>query len=777
MRPVTVHLVQHAHTDIGYTAHPSQIERLHLDMTRKALDICESDDDFRWTVEVSWTMERFLDSASSDDLFRFEELARTGRIEACGQYLHPTPLWDLGAWIASYRPVLGLRDMGIPVRTAMNCDVNGVPATLPTLLSQVGIEHYILAAHVVRGRPAFRRPYPFNWEAPDGSSVLAMSGHHYMTLNFFMNNKTPLGMEEDRFREFVSKSLEGYDHDHLLVQFSGYFTDNSPPNPDVTRMVDAWNDVHDDIRLLQSTPSSFMDAIKGSSKGFDVHSGEWTDWWCDGVASAPLETAIAREAQRRTVSAELISGIQGWEDTTDELWKQNLLYGEHTFGYHASISRPEHLRAVSAWNRKAAYAFEPYFSAQSILGGDIHDDTTDVWVFNPNTREVVDILWEDTFDARYIGYRVPPFGNVSAYPKKKDDETPPTPDHVLLPVRPDGNGLDNGILGAVVADDGTVTSCIDVESGKELIEPGWNAYIHRTVKGNWEDVEKAMPQERSQCDGFVFRDDHAPLELEEVVLVDSKVEAKDDSIEVLRTFSDGTTITTHYLMLPDVPRLFVENVMVRDGRHVPEMGHFVFGHNTPSIDDISYAGPGGMVALHDGQLPGTARSFHSVQDHITVGTSLHLSVPDSPITRFGSPDPNRWTDTLEPSDTTIYSEVLNNHWWTNFRAHMGGRFRFRYSLSYGDAPGRPLVCGHRPLNDMPVPFVVVEGELDVVRVIPGPGGPAYILSVQSESVRLRMNGPCMVTDAYGRDIGGHESEVVNEGKKGRVFGVRVMTPD
>ena len=50
------------------------------------------------------------------------------------------------------------------------------------------------------------------------------------------------------------------------------------------------------------------------------------------------------------------------------------------------------------------------------------------------------------------------------------------------------------------------------------------------------------------------------------------------------------------------------------------------------------------------------------------------------IDKIGSlPNPQDWLDRLAPSQT-LYSMVMNNHWWTNYKADQEGPTVFRYSL-------------------------------------------------------------------------------------------------
>ena len=65
-RPWTVYLVQHVHTDIGYTRPQTEILPEHLRYIDYALDYCDLTDDypddarFRWTCEITWAVREYL---------------------------------------------------------------------------------------------------------------------------------------------------------------------------------------------------------------------------------------------------------------------------------------------------------------------------------------------------------------------------------------------------------------------------------------------------------------------------------------------------------------------------------------------------------------------------------------------------------------------------------------------------------------------------------------------------------------------------------------------
>ena len=72
--PWTIHLVQHTHTDIGYTRPQTEILPEHLRFIDYALDFCDETDDwpddaqFRWTCEASWPVREYLRSRPPDQI-------------------------------------------------------------------------------------------------------------------------------------------------------------------------------------------------------------------------------------------------------------------------------------------------------------------------------------------------------------------------------------------------------------------------------------------------------------------------------------------------------------------------------------------------------------------------------------------------------------------------------------------------------------------------------------------------------------------------------------
>ncbi len=127
-----VYLVQHTHTDIGYTRPQTEILAEHIRFIDYALDYCDLTDDFpdaarfRWTCESSWGVREYLNNRPPAQIERFKQRVLEGRIEVTGMIFNMSEIADENLFCASLLPLKQFKDLGIPVTTAMQNDVNGI---------------------------------------------------------------------------------------------------------------------------------------------------------------------------------------------------------------------------------------------------------------------------------------------------------------------------------------------------------------------------------------------------------------------------------------------------------------------------------------------------------------------------------------------------------------------------------------------------------------------------------------------------------------------------
>ncbi len=120
-----------------------------------------------------------------------------------------------------------------------------------------------------------------------------------MTGNFWGVEKGDAALIRPHVADYLT-SLEDrhYPFDRVGVQFSGYFTDNSPPSTAACNLVKVWNEKYAWPHLRLSTIHEFLAWVeKEHGSDLEVHRQAWPDWWTDGFGSAARETAAARETE------------------------------------------------------------------------------------------------------------------------------------------------------------------------------------------------------------------------------------------------------------------------------------------------------------------------------------------------------------------------------------------------------------------------------------------------------------------------------------------------
>src|SRR5690348_14092985 len=110
MPPIdTLYIVPHSHTDIGFTHDQPIVWELHERFIDQALDVIEAetaagadpDSHFRWTVESTAVLARWLRHAPPAQVERLQRAERAGWLEVMAMFANITPLYDLTQLIKS----------------------------------------------------------------------------------------------------------------------------------------------------------------------------------------------------------------------------------------------------------------------------------------------------------------------------------------------------------------------------------------------------------------------------------------------------------------------------------------------------------------------------------------------------------------------------------------------------------------------------------------------------------------------------------------------------
>ncbi len=409
----TVYLIHHSHTDIGYTHDQPIVWDLHGRFIEEAVRLAEkyasspTDGAFRWTVENTAVLARWLKQTTQENVDRFVQLEKAGRIEVTGMFANLTPSLDTDQLIESLQMACRLRDQyGFNITHAMNCDVNDESWSLADLLLDAGIEGFTMAINTHFGGAPLNRPNVFWWEGASGRKILAYNGWPYDT-----GWRFGIGQEDDKILEDwwprIQQRMDEIDYPLpvLMMQSFHPFGDNGPAYEGFTPFIDRWNTRGKAPHIVLATPKMWWDAVKPYAHLLSTFRGDWTDFWNFGSISSAREQATNRNSRVRLRAADAAAAATLGLSTPlttahlsrtmaqyrNEAWEALNLWDEHTWGADLSLHAPESEDTVTQWHHKAHLAYQAR-SLSLMLQRDALADlsrhvqrekTDDLLLFNP----------------------------------------------------------------------------------------------------------------------------------------------------------------------------------------------------------------------------------------------------------------------------------------------------------------------------------------------------------------------------------------------------------
>ncbi|MEQ1772105.1 MAG: hypothetical protein ABL879_20010, partial [Devosia sp.] len=115
----------------------------------------------------------------------------------------------------------------------------------------------------------------------------------------------------------------------------------------------------------------------------------------------------------------------------------------------------------------------------------------------------------------------------------------------------------------------------------------------------------------------------------------------------------------------------------------PEAIYIAFPFSSPD-SEIVYEGQGGLVHPGAGQIPGSASDWQTVQGFAVIrggDGQIILGSDAVPLVQLGDLNLGKWQPITTISKPHVYSWVMNNYWFTNFRATQEGEFKWSYYLT------------------------------------------------------------------------------------------------
>ena len=702
-KQITLYLVPHSHNDIGYTHIQTDVLKIQQGNLAKALDLIEKTKDypaeaqFHWSAEVLWAVKSFWQSADEQTKERFKKAVNEGYFELPALFANQltglcngeelTHLLDEAHYLS--------KELGTTIDSALITDVPGYTWGLIPTLAQAGVKYFFIGPNLswrIGNILEVWGDKPFYWTSPCGKhKVLTWIGFAGYSWFFGGTNAMP-----EQIRNYLAE-LEGrnFPYDITLARYS-IASDNGPPDDKLPDFVKQWNEQHKTPKLVITTARKALKTFE-EKYGNDLPSfaGEITPYWEDGAVSSARETALNRNTVRKLMNLETLWAL--WfsdkypAEKFQSAWENAILYDEHTWGAHNSISEPDNPFVKEQWAIKKSFAENAEKIKADLFNLFINNFQPDyqtvsqIIVINPTpfpcTKTVIipaswgrkgNRILKDgkpipsqvlqSNDLVFIANEVPGWGYATFTIEQGELPTPENP------VVVSDNTLQNGLIELLIdPQTGTIKSLKTQADGKEFV--------------------KENPQYKTN--EYLYTEGRNPANIKRAQNIQIEIKEKGPvmgSIVVHSNSAPGAKeIRCEYVLYANSDIVEIVNSIDKQDIRTPEAVHYAFTFNIDN-PNLRYQTPFAVIHLPEQQLPGSCKNYLTVQDWVDIQNEekgVTLFTPDAPMIEIGkiTVDPIEigWKKglILEPQ---VFSYVMNNYWETNYKASQDGGHTFRYYI-------------------------------------------------------------------------------------------------
>ena len=809
----TIDFVPHAHLDIGYTDFQAKVAEVHSRNIDKLLDYLPQHPEMHFSLDGSWIVQNFMGSRTAAAQKKFFDLVRDGQIGVPAQYA------NLLTGYASLEELIRSTDFSYSLHASENipfdyANITDVPSqtwSYPSVLSALGVKYFAAAANSDRGPILLHGDWnaksPFWWQGPDGSKVLMAYTRQYSQFYFTCSLPPQMANCQQAIPTFL-QPFETPDYRTDTVLMYGSQFENTDLQLGETDLVQKWNAQYAYPKFVITTfPTYFQYIDKKYGAQLATVVGDGGPYWEDGFGSDAKFTAIDRNDQERATSAETLSTIATFldRDVTPprrliaSMWRDLLLYAEHTFDSWDSVSRPDSEEARRQLATKNEYVRASRQEVNSLaerslsqIANEIHMPSNTLLVFNTLNWQRSGLVSIDLDDdaalaeypsltpvpvevvrkgsgfnrVRFLARDVPAMG-FQCYkfvPREKSAQA------LEMEKPQEASTMENAFYRVTVdAATGAVSSIFDKQLNKELVDSSspfkFDQYVYVSGGGKGETqlvyLQKSLPaadlEIHPSTSGRVVGVRKAPYG--QVLTIES---------QDVHTPS----IRTEIILFDGEKKIEFVNRFTKESVRDKEAVYFAFPVAAPK-PEFAYEIQNGWVDPSRDMLKGAGVEWFSVRHWAKVSNS-DLSaaiVPvDAPLVTLGDINRGVWPDKFAPKSSTIFSYALNNYWHTNYRAEQGGDFTFRYVFTSGanlsatdlaklgrsamtpleaqkvvdqdkfDDPGRPLAAAPASFLQVSAPNVVVE---DWKATNDGQGSIVRLVEIGGQAATTRLTFPLL----------------------------------
>ncbi|MCF7958478.1 MAG: hypothetical protein K9M57_08535 [Phycisphaerae bacterium] len=717
-------LVYKSHFDIGYTHLAS--ETIHNYRTRTiegALDVVDknkslpADQQFVWTIP-GWPMKKILEDwpgQTPERQQRVREAFKDGRFAVHAlPFTMQVELMEPEGMVRSlgYASKLA-RGAGKPLPTgAKMTDVPSYTKFTPTLLKNAGVNFLHLGCNPGSTPPDV--PFLFWWEGPDGSRLLTMYSASYG------NGLFP--PDDWKYKTWIAMIMG---------------SDNRPP-PSPEKVRSDIQEIHDKlpgVKVRVGTIGDFGDLmIKEDLSDLPVITEDMPDSWIHGPMCNPDGVIQTRKAVPNLYAAESLNTLLGnWGVATTDVtqtiadgYENSVLYYEHTWGgaidwvckyisakdnigqvsnwfygdqWKADLKTNKYDRHLTSWEEHTHYARNADKFATASLQGGLEALAKAVNIVCHRTVAFNPLPWKR--DAVINGSLVKdiPAGGYMALPVEAVSST--------RTVKA-GNTFENAQFKIVLDPKrGAIGSLIDKRNGRELIdtsaEHGFGQYLHEQfsadevadycnnyIRGQknekgWRGYSWAYAQIGKPNLPPASEMPYRALTPANCTVTRSRC-GNTTTLEMCATQQEtgiNYPVTTRIYLYEDAAYVDMELTIDKPADIWPEAGWISLPFKVDS-PQFRVGRNGFIMDPARDIIAGANRYMYAVGTGVAVfdkqGRGVGVCGPDTPLLSLGVPGCWKFDKTYVPNKPTMYFNLFNNQWTTNYRFWNEGKWTYRFRI-------------------------------------------------------------------------------------------------
>jgi len=692
--PRTIHLLPYSHNDIGYTEIQDRVAELQCANIDKALELIRQSADYpfdaqaRWNLEVIWALEIWLDQADDAKRAEFMMAVRKGKIGLNALFANPlTGLCNPVQIMRHLDLAQKLKQQfGLEIVTATVTDIPGFALSLLPALAHNQVKYFSIAPNA-GDRTGFiykgLGDKPFYWRDPSGTrQVLTwVTGAGYS--RFHKEKITANGIRH--LMNYLRELDEGaypYELAGLPYTIGG---DNGGPDEALADWVKAWNENHFSPHLIISTHQCLFEEFEERhGTELPILSGDMTPYWEDGALSTARETVMVRRAASKLISLQTLMATSLPElyrpEEFDRIWRQIVLWDEHTWGAWNSVSDPDLPFVTQQWLIKQSYALNSSAGVGKLQDELNSEDTGNYALLNSlscpgnvtgrlnsekhqgrqfkrvDGKQLLqqqigsDLLYQTSFSSGWERVELGRSDSPISEPASRSGELPLKVENAFFILE-------------IAADTGAISRIRDKDLDLELLLEGMDlgelSYVPQRDLNQIKHCHNArlvVHETGDLCHMIVIECELAgcrKLELEYLIYHASK------RIDLL---------------------VRVDKLAVRE----KESLHLAFPFALEG-SLLRYDSACAPLLVETDQLPGMCRNFISAGSYFDLSSpdyGITVATPDTPLFEVGDLTGELpWLERLD-NPGPLWSYLMNNIWHTNYKADQEGKCEFRYCLLF-----------------------------------------------------------------------------------------------